>query len=134
MRAFLAVCLTTLLVAIVSGCFLISATGEFDLRNDTSGTVRVVWTDLVEDDGPQSASIAPGSTERLASQRFLEADSVPPSYYFATFTIQVDSGTEWTTVYTRPESGEIFDADWEAVETGFRRHTYTFTLSAGLPD
>ena len=110
-----------LLTAIaLSGCAFISATGEFVVNNQTSYTISVGWTADGTEGGP--VVIAVGEAAEIASQRYLEADEVPPSHYFSELWAIVEA----TEAYVQ---NPIVDSQWVRADAGFRTHTWTLTLT-----
>ena len=104
----------------LSGCALISATGEFVVKNQTSYPISVGWTADGTEGGP--VPIAVGEVAEIASQRYLEADEVPPSYYLSELWAIVGV----TEAYVQ---NPIDDSRWVKADSGFRTHTWTLTLN-----
>ena len=126
MRKSLTGALSVLTVLAMSGCALISATGEYYVVNGSSEEIRVTWdaTHKALPGGP--VFIEAGATGKLTTQRLLEADEVPPSECFTWITISVPDGHSWREVYVQDP---IIDSLWPRADAGIRRHSYTLTIT-----
>ena len=117
-----------LTVLAVSACALISATGEYYVTNDSSEDIQVEWTSIHQTPSSGAIVIGAGESARLTMQRLLEADEVPPSHCFTSISIAFLNGATWIDAY---EQNPIVDEEWVQVSTGFRRHSYTLTITDG---